>query len=499
MNSSNHPAREADVVVVGGGGAGLAAAIEAAAAGSKVIVLEKGPVLGGATGRSVGSITASGTRLQKLAGVADSTQAHFEDMPLFAPHLADRDNLELRRLLVDNVPDVVAWLERLGVVFFGPMPEPPHRVPRMHNILPSSKSYIHYLEKEARRLGVEFVVQAKAEALTRQAGRVTGVDAVVSGARQTFHARRAVILASGDMSSGHELKQKYLPENIRDIEGINTASTGDGQLLGMAVGGRLVNGDIVYGPEIRFVAPPAKKIIERIPPTRLLATVMKQAMRFVPSVILRPFFMMFVTTNLAPSHSLFQQGAILVNKAGRRFVDENDRPQYAIPAQPDRVSFIVFDENVAKKFTHWPNFISTAPGLAYAYLDDYRKNRRDIFASAPTLQELAVKLGMSAAALTESIATHNAAAEAAGKPTVSAGPFYALGPAKSWIPIAEGGLAVDLNLRVLDQAGAPIGGLYAAGSAGQGGVILEGHGHHLAWAFTTGRIAGRHAAQSGTI
>ena len=37
--------------------------------------------------------------------------------------------------------------------------------------------------------------------------------------------------------------------------------------------------------------------------------------------------------------------------------------------------------------------------------------------------------------------------------------------------------------------------LYAAGSAGQGGVLLEGHGHHLGWAFTSGRLAGAHAAR----
>jgi succinate dehydrogenase/fumarate reductase flavoprotein subunit len=499
MSASTEPVLETDIVVIGGGGSGLAAAIEAADAGCKVILLEKEEKLGGTTGRSVGSITASGTRLQKSAGVADNAQAHFEDMPLFAPHLSGRDNLELRRLLVDNVPDVVAWLERLGVVFFGPMPEPPHRVPRMHNILPSSKSYIHYLEKEARRLGVNIILQAKAEKLRQQGVRVTGVEASIAGRAQGFRARRAVILASGDMSSSHELKQKYLPEQIRDIEGINTASTGDGQRLGIAVGGCLVNGDIVYGPEIRFVAPPAKKLIEQIPPTRLLAAIMKQAMKFVPSVILRPFFMMFVTTNLAPSHSLFQQGAIMVNKAGRRFVDENNGPQYAIPSQPDRVAFIVFDENIARKYTQWPYFISTAPGLAYAYLNDYRKNRRDIFAEAPTLDKLARKLSMNATVLEESVAAHNDAALRAGKPALSEGPFYALGPVKSWIPITEGGLAVDLNLRVLDQAGAPIAGLYAAGSSGQGGLILEGHGHHLAWAFTSGRLAGRHAAASETV
>ena len=36
-------------------------------------------------------------------------------------------------------------------------------------------------------------------------------------------------------------------------------------------------------------------------------------------------------------------------------------------------------------------------------------------------------------------------------------------------------------------------GLYAAGSTGQGGLLLKGHGHHLAWAFVSGRRAGRRA------
>ena len=37
-------------------------------------------------------------------------------------------------------------------------------------------------------------------------------------------------------------------------------------------------------------------------------------------------------------------------------------------------------------------------------------------------------------------------------------------------------------------------GLFAAGATGQGGLLLKGHGHHLAWAFTSGRRAGRSAA-----
>jgi fumarate reductase flavoprotein subunit len=59
---------------------------------------------------------------------------------------------------------------------------------------------------------------------------------------------------------------------------------------------------------------------------------------------------------------------------------------------------------------------------------------------------------------------------------------------------AEGGLAVDSHHRVLGAGDNPIPGLYAAGSTGQGGLLLKGHGHHLAWAFVSGRRAGRFAA-----
>ncbi len=73
-------------------------------------------------------------------------------------------------------------------------------------------------------------------------------------------------------------------------------------------------------------------------------------------------------------------------------------------------------------------------------------------------------------------------------------PFYALGPLKSYVVLTDGGLKVTERLEVLNQNGNPIPGLFAAGSTGQGGLLLEGHGHHLAWAFISGRIAGRNAA-----
>ena len=73
-------------------------------------------------------------------------------------------------------------------------------------------------------------------------------------------------------------------------------------------------------------------------------------------------------------------------------------------------------------------------------------------------------------------------------------PYYALGPVKSYVVFTDGGLKVSERLEVVREDGSPIPGLFAAGSTGQGGLLLEGHGHHLGWAFLSGRIAGRHAA-----
>src|SRR5260221_12877576 len=92
-----------DVIVVGGGGSGLAAAVSAAENGASVLVLEKQPLPGGTTGIAVGSFTANRTELQARAGIADSLDAHDEDVARFAPPEIDaRNHAELRRFFLAN-------------------------------------------------------------------------------------------------------------------------------------------------------------------------------------------------------------------------------------------------------------------------------------------------------------------------------------------------------------------------------------------------------------
>jgi fumarate reductase flavoprotein subunit len=193
---------------------------------------------------------------------------------------------------------------------------------------------------------------------------------------------------------------------------------------------------------------------------------------------------------MAPELDLFAKGALLVNRNGARIAGAPATLGLAIAAEPDKIGYVVMDDALARRFTAWPDFIATAPGVSYAYLDDFRRTRPDIFHRADSLEDLASALSMDAAALADSVAAHNADTPA----RLTTPPFTALGPAKSYIVLTDGGLAVDDSLRVLGEGDQPIPGLYAAGSAGQGGLLLKGHGHHIGWAFTSGRLAGRRAA-----
>jgi fumarate reductase flavoprotein subunit len=477
-----------DVIIVGAGGSGLAAAIEARAAGARVLLLEKNVAPGGSTAWSVGSVTATGTPHQLRKGIADTPESHWRDMAGFNGDLDARDNAPLRRALADEIPDTFRWLLSQGVRFYGPMPEPPHTKPRMHNVLPNSRAFITHLTRAARQAGVEIRTGAHVTALVRENGRVTGVRC----GRETF-AAKSVVLAAGDFTSDPELKAQYMGPREAKVDGVNITATGDGQKLAMALGARVLNGDLALGPELRFIPPQQPNLLLRLPPWPILASLMAWSLDHMPQALLRPFIMSFVTTALAPSPALFDAGALLVNKNGARFADERDQPAFAVAEQPGKVAYILLDASMAQSFEAWPSFISTAPGVAYAYLADYRRNRRDVFAEAPTLDALAQALHMPPASLASSVSARNA--DAGNRPHFGDGPYVALGPVRAVFVHAEGGLAIDGAHRVLGPGDQPIAGLYAAGSTGQGGLLLKGHGHHLAWAFVSGRRAGRNAAE----
>jgi fumarate reductase flavoprotein subunit len=122
--------------------------------------------------------------------------------------------------------------------------------------------------------------------------------------------------------------------------------------------------------------------------------------------------------------------------------------------------------------------------------------------AAPTIDALAVALGMDPTVLTGTVARYNRAC-AAGRDDefakaakflrpVAQPPFYAALVRPATICLTSCGLRIDPDARVLGADGAPVPGLFAAGEC-TGGVLGDrylGSGNSLGNGATMGRVAG---------
>jgi len=496
-----------DVIVVGAGGSGLAAACSAAEQGGRVLVLEKEPQPGGTTGIAVGSFTAAETRWQQRAGIADKVADHAADAGKFATAEIEAQNNEpLRRFFLEQAGETLDWLAGLGLSFVGPHPEPPNRVPRMHNVVPGAKAYIAALQLALQKHGGRILCEAEVTRLVRENGRVAGVQAEVAGRTRPLVARRGVILAAGDYAANERMIARFKGDRFRRIEGINPFAQGGGHRLAEAAGGRLMNMEITYGPELRLVPGSKRPFQQWLPATGPAARWMGRLARFAPGWLMRAMIKRLLVTWQHPEDALFADGAILLNREGRRFVDETTWPdrEVAVAGQTDKLAFILIGGNLAERYSAWPNFISTAPDIAYAYVQDYRRLRPEVTFWADSISAAAGQCGLPPQAVEETVSRFNAYVRrettdphgrSGDRRPIEGKPVVVLGPVKAYFTTTEGGVAINERLQVLDQQGQVIAGLYAVGQNGLGGMILWGHGLHIAWAMTSGRLAGRQIMQ----
>lgn len=497
---------EFDVIVVGGGGSGLAAAVSACEHGASVLLLEKCPTLGGTTGIAVGSFTANGTAMQRRNNIDDNPDNHEADAARFGPpeHQA-RNNTELRHFFLSHSAETLEWLMGMGLRFHGPTPEPPNRVPRMHNVVPNAKAYIAALQSRLMALGGHIVCHALVTELIRANGRIEGVQATVADQEYRFRARHGVILAAGDYANSPELIAEYKGSDFSHIEGINPYATGDGHRLARNIGAELVNMDITYGPEIRFVPPSRKAFVQLLPTYGPVARLMGMLLPFVPAVVLQALIKRLLVTWQHPEDALYDHGAILINNRGERFCNERSYPEreIAIARQPGGICYSLLDERVARLFSEWPNFISTAPKIAYAYVNDYLKLRPDVACRANSLGEISRLRGIPPTSLTETVTCYNHYVSGdspdehgrnGDEHELSGDSWTLLGPARAYFTTTEGGVRINQSFEAIDSDGNIIEGLYAVGQNGLSGMVLWGHGLHIGWAMTSGRLAGKHVA-----
>jgi fumarate reductase flavoprotein subunit len=338
-----------------------------------------------------------------------------------------------------------------------------------------------------------------------EAGAVAGVRYQYDGTPCTLRGRCGVILAAGDYANSPEMIGRHKGDRFTGVEGIDVHSTGDGHRLAQQAGASLVNMDVTYGPELRFIAPRRRTFLELLPSRGPLARLVGHLMPHVPAFILRSVIQRLLVTWQHPENALFDDGAILLNSEGQRFCNEKMWPdrEIAVAGQPGKQAYILLDSGLIERYSRWPHFISTAPKIAYAYVNDYLRLRPDVAIAGP-LESIASSRAMPLNGLGEAIAAYNAyvsgeAPDALGrtndKSPLNVSQWVLLGPVKAYFTTTEGGAAINAAMQVLDDAGQPIEGLYAAGQNGLGGQILWGHGLHIAWAITSGRLAGKAVVQ----
>src|SRR5215213_1055898 len=103
-----------DWIAVGSGAAGLASALWAAHRGLKATVIEKAPVVGGATAYSYGGLWAPNNMLQRGAGIDDSDEQGLEYLRFLSGGFAEEEKM---RMYVTEAAATIGAFGQLGVPF----------------------------------------------------------------------------------------------------------------------------------------------------------------------------------------------------------------------------------------------------------------------------------------------------------------------------------------------------------------------------------------------
>jgi flavocytochrome c len=443
-----------NAVVIGTGLAGLTAALEARLGGAEVLILEKveNGKDGGNSKLAGGAITVPTENSKKAIDV------YFEE--LMKKNMG-RGNIELTRVIADQIYNATDWLQSHGVSLLAPVDMPPYRVksftvgPGQFMGMPAA---LGKLKDKFLKEGGKIVYRTKAKQLIMDGkGRVAGVRALGPGGLVDIMAD-VVILATGGYAGNKEFLETFIDPNADEmmVRGVPW-ETGDGFYLAREAGAMLVNMGGMTSVHVAAVS----------------------------------------TANPAagnPSRAVpFCLG---INREGNRYVDESKgyvAHGKAALKQPGQTVALIFDEELKAK-----------EGVQIS-LGTFKRQGIKVLES-DTLEGLAEQIGVPPAKLVQTVNDFNnsvkdgKAMEAKPAKTAVAfkimtPPFYAFYPLVPGITLTFGGIRVNTKGQALEADGTPIEGLYAAGECA-GGVYYDDYiaGGSLANCLVMGRAAGKEAA-----
>ncbi|QQO11273.1 FAD-dependent oxidoreductase [Breznakiella homolactica] len=465
--------QEADVVVVGAGGAGLMAAIQAYDAGASVAVIDKSASSYlSATVLSGGLFTASGTKIQKQQNVSDSAEQFAVDAMEYGgymnfPHIV--------KVWTENSGAAFDWMADHGLAEFFLEAYAGHtnlRAVRQKTF--TGKDYIDVLDKEAkaRNIPVQLNTALVRFFFDKAANRVVGIEASSKSGNFTIKAKKAVILASGGITGSAETLDAWVPS----VAG-----------AGVAVGAKANDGAALMAA-VRDVAVPISH------------------MQYIASY---PWGVVTDGRNgVACRFQYFcQNGGILVNKKGVRFISEETgltKISTELPKQEEKCHFLLADQatwdETFKKYEVGTLF--SMPSWSMDKLNAEFAKEQVVF-KADSLADIARKAGIPAQALADTVSSYNRMVQAKDDTLfkrqnlprqIGAGPYYMV-RMSFWNNLSLGGVRLNEKLQVMDAENNPVQGFYAAGEvvAGVSGASYCG-GNAISWAHTSGYLAGKNAA-----
>lgn len=446
------------VLIVGGGACGAVAGLAARKAGADALIVERDARPAGSTAMSQGLLAAAGTRSQAAHGIEDSGDIFFADIiaktrgrtdPVIAAAIAHGSGPALDWLV--DAHDLPWELDTSFRAAYGNSRRRVHGWPGH-----GGDDMIQLLHARLGAAGVDVVTAARLVAIVDDGdGRARGVEVERPGGSRERIGCDTLVLASGGFAANDAMVVRHMPEAAAARRHGHEGNTGDGIRLGAELGGALADMGSYQG-----------------------------------------YAMLTDPHGVSVPPGVVVEGGVIVNVAGRRFVDETEDIAgmlHPVMAQPGGVCWVVFDAAIEARCAHIPE-MRTLIGLNAA------KHAHD-------LAGLAAATGVDAGGLRASLAEAAAAqregrADARGRIWGDDRP-----PARDYRALrmvgalyhTQGGLQIDGDARVRRADGTPLANLFAGGGAARGVSGPSSWGYlpamGLCAAVTLGRLAGLAAAR----